>query len=60
MKFSSFQANEKEYTLDTDLNMKAETFKDFGPFEPKKEVTHEGFPFDEATRLRLPKMPIHL
>ena len=60
MKFSSFKANEKEYTVDVDPELKVASLKDFPPFKAKKEVTHEGMPFDENTRLRLPKMPIKL
>lgn len=30
------------------------------PFVPKKEVTHEAFPFDPNVRLRLPKMRLDM
>lgn len=60
MKFSSFSENEKEYNLDVDNTERVEIFKkEFESFVPKKEVTHEGFPFDEHTRMRLHRMPIH-
>lgn len=60
VKFSSFQENEgKDYPVEADKMEYVKNRIVNEPFIPKKEVTHEGFPFDPSIRLRLPKMPLH-